>query len=325
MPAGEGNRTADAELLGQKIALALRLGVDACDRSVSAEILYDSIYNPDQFEAPEWRSAQYPDRQPTLAAPLDYFARPRPPRPAFVCSMRNAMTANAYTGLTAFPGAIQAMGKLARQGEVIVWTQGDPVEQLRKLAYVDLGDLRRTIVQERDKPCTPERLRKTIGAIARTDKLASPVLDELAKGHQDHQVFALEDRVVNLSRLATGLAERGIRVTPIWVQQGTRGHWVPEGADEPAMQAAYNAVDSIEDVPEAIAERREPDRPLLVITDYDDVIGDRELQLKIQDNSVREALEFEWDLPADLTRSQWAVHIILAHHLNRAGDIMGLV
>ncbi|HSW66372.1 MAG TPA: hypothetical protein VLI54_04525 [Bacillota bacterium] len=282
-------------LFDQKLMIALGMGVDCRNKTVSGHVLYDTIYQPEIFNEPHvadrLSDPRYPDRLYTLAAPLSTDTGPKPEREAFVRDIRTAITDHDYMRSIAYPDALHALSDLAIRGQVIVWTEGDPIEQLRKMHYTGISDLRRSILMTRDHAVTPANLTRAITPLAVTDKKSAAVFDYLAAAQDGRQVFVIDDRAANIAAATAGLQERGVESTPIWVQQGRHGRLPANGYTEAELRATYNAVTSVADLPARTAELSNDKQMPLFVCDLDDVVVDSSLQQALQANSVRAALQ----------------------------------
>ncbi len=300
------------QLVRDKITAALGMGIEACDKMVATDALYRTLFYPSSFDdQPQHLGVgdeRYPDRLTALRTPLPTVIAP-PDHHAFTSDMLYAVTLGSHLNEASFPGAIDVLHALGSKGCVAIWMQGDPFEQYHKMESQGVNELRRQMRPDRGPTLAGLRY-----PIATQDKFAEHILNELAEISQGYQVFVLEDRAVNIARLAKEMEVRDVAIEPIWVQQGYHGHTVPEGQTEESLQQTYHAVASIGDAPEMIEKLREPHprRPLLVISDYDGVISDAQLVGQLQANAVVQALR-GWGLPVSLTPHRHYSHIVTAH------------
>lgn len=272
-----------------------------------AELLYKSLYYPEQIKSTEVHERPGFSRSETLTAKLpetDIETRLIPSETEFVSVIRHALSSEPHFENALHPGALETIEKLSDLGPICIWTTGDMYgsadgryqgskEQLKRAAISGLGALRDRVAADNKKP------RHDILAMAAAENKFSLVPQIIAEAKKRNlaQLVVIEDRASNLEKIISATEHSGIEIFPIWVRQGLARNSFPRGEKSlEDWKADYHAIDSISElVPKLIAEGILDNSHAGFVVDYDDVLSDDEKRMKLQTQSVIHALkEHNW-------------------------------
>jgi hypothetical protein len=281
-------------LLDEKIRIAQGMGVDARDRQLSANVLYEAVFNPTFFTDPEnaaqFADERYPDRVERLKDPITGVEAPAGERGAVVRDLYDAMISNETYGQAVYPDAIDTVAALMRHGKTIIWTEGSRREQVQKVIYAGLGANREQVAGE-----TGRHRHDVLQVDASQSKFTAETVQRLASEANGRPIYVFDDRLENLIRMKAALG-RDVSVVAVWVQQGRYGQRIPKDLPQELrdvtpeqLMTMYHAQPSLAAAVEAF-QLLSTNTESLFVVDFDGVIGDNDLRVALQSNAVRERL-----------------------------------
>ena len=268
--------------------------------------------------------SRFPGREELLRSPLPQtHVELVPDEHEFIATLQMAMTEGIDFREALYPGAVTEFQGLLRKGFVVMWSAGDVEgipgqgldgtgQQTYKIERT-LGPAARQVIEEKGG-AIGERVfegaelgsglgeAQYVGAALGEDKkpnLVDIAQDFRLRGIRDAAIF--EDQLPNLAEARRVFEQFGLHVIPVWVRQGRRKGRVPsELSDrtEAELEAEFNAVDSVDQINERLAELGYGNPPAGTFgsaLDYDGVLGLDQKRERLQAEAMwRACIEKGW-------------------------------
>ncbi len=300
-------------LVKDKFRTAFGIYVDRGPNVTGAlDLLYDAVYFPDDVAASHdvQHSEKFPSRLEELEAKLESQPQVTPEREEFIRELREQLTRSLDQEALLFPGAKDAVEKMARKAPVAIWTQGDMFggsssfdgkkidlpgsrEQWYKIHGVGFTALRNLIAMEKDRrnpildKTQQTRPKDVISFHPHEDKFGAKGVKKLAdyfKGRGIQKVVVIEDKLGNIHRLRPLLEAEGIEVEASVLI--TKKNLTEKGVSEDehpdyVVPSISEMTHIIEGQPEGVG----------FICDFDGVITDQSLRWKVTAKAVANTME----------------------------------
>ena len=272
----------------------------------AAEILYASLYNPEDIEKSVKPNEKFPDRIEIMKKELGEQGDKIPSKEEFIAKVRHAMTMEVDFGKCLSNEAREQFKKVLEKSEsAVIWTNGDywgvpeenipgSKEQLKKIASARFYNRTRKEIAKNKEI----NYKDVLSIMAGEGKIKFiPQIVENFRKRGISKLIIIEDMMENILKASNLIKENdeNMEIFPVWVRVGAYKNKVKEGKSLEEWSKKLHAIENISELEKVLDENSvfEGDKKVGSIFDLDGPLHNDDKRKEIQTEAVIKALQKE--------------------------------
>jgi hypothetical protein len=270
----------------------------------TAELLFASLYSPEDIDALVKPSPKFPDRMEIMKKSLSKAIQEIPNKEEFIKEIRHTMTNEVDFGECLSEEAKKQFKKvLEKSEETVIWTDGDSLgvpeknlpgskEQLKKIASAKFyNQTRREVAKEKGMD---HKDVLSIAAIEGKIELIPQIVENFKKRGISKMII-VEDRIKNIVNAIKLIKEtdENMQVFPVWIRVGMYKNKKEEGRNLEEWARELHAIENISELENILENNSVFENNVKVgsVFDLDGPLHDDDKRKEIQTKAVVEKLK----------------------------------
>lgn len=272
----------------------------------AAEILYASLYAPQELDTLVKPSDKFPDRLDILKKQIVALREQIPEKKQFIERVRHAMTNEVDFGKCLSEEAKDQFAKAMAKSEfTVIWTDGDMAgipekkfpgskEQLKKIASAGFYNQERRKIAE-TKGIDHKDVMSVMAAEGKM-KLIPMIVEEFVKKGIT-RIIIIEDRVKNITEAQKLIKESNsdMEVFPVWIRAGQYKNKIEPDKSLEQWEKEFHSIENISELEKVLSDNKVFENGVKVgsVFDLDGPLQNDDKRKEVQTQAVIEAIKNE--------------------------------